>query len=608
MNRISLKLLLLLTFAGPLQAGGGLPEMIFDSSFEGIEACIDFNGFNDAVLVPVIAISGDFSLNDGAFPADEFDDAVISLRDRATGDIFELGNTHDQSYTANIVPGHYDLMYRVESPGDNVPRNVGAVLMEEVVLLADGTLDIPVTSFILSGILLLNGGAFPNNEFDDGQIHLQSETAGTLLLGQTKFQLYAQVPVLPGDYEVRYKVETPGNTVPYNEWGLVGAITVVEDDSGMDIDVPSVALSGSMRHNGVLLPMVEYDDGNFYLETADGDRAFLDNSHFQNFQRNVMPGTYDVYWELETPGGTVPFNPRARIASDVDVSAGVLNIDMTSYNLAGDFLQNGAPFPNSVQHTGWVILRDQATGIDNILEQTHVGAYDHQVLTASYDIVYQHGQGDQVPENEDAVLGSVVVNSDEMLDIDVPATFFSVPVFHNGDLFTNDQQQFANIFLRDRSSADSVLLGKTSQQTVTARVIPGLYDIYYSHQIGDQIPLNTMARVHDDLLIEIPPALDGVSGGGFELHVKSIPITGQMLLNDAPMPVSEFDDGEITLKRASDSVLLGNTHDQSYNVRIIDREEPTLYQVFYGVETLGDSVPSNGNANVMCIILDPVPL
>jgi hypothetical protein len=604
MDRFRIAFCLNLCIAGPLHAGG-VVEFIFDSSFEGIEACADFNGVNDPAIVPVIAISGDFTLNGGAFPANEFDDAVISLRDRLTGDVFELGNTHDQSYAANIVPGYYDVIYSVESPGTFVPRNEGAVLIEGQLLLESGTLDIPVTAYNLGGDLLLNGVAFPGNEFDDALIHLHSETAGTLLLGETKFQSYADVPVLPDDYEVRYMLETPGGTVPWNEWGLVGLVTVAGDDPAFDINVVSIEVSGDFRHNGVLMPMVEYDDGNFYLETADGDRAFLENSHFQGYVKQIIPGTYDVYWELETPGNTVPFNPRARVAADQSVNSGTLDIDITSHALSGDIALNGSPFPNTVQHTGRIYLRDQVTGDYNELGLTHeTPSYDHQVVEAAYDVIYEHAQGENVPQNEHADVGEILLNKDSVEDIDVPATTFSVPLFHNGMLFTADQGQQANIWLRDVDSDDFALLGRTSQQTVSAFVVPDLYDVYYTHLNGDEIPQNSNAVIYENLLIEIPP----VRGGGLEIHVESIPITGQMLLNDAPFPAQEFNDGELRLVRADDSIPLGNTHDQNYSLRIIDLGEPTYYEVFYGVETLGDSVPRNQNARAMCMVLDPDPV
>jgi hypothetical protein len=80
-----------------------------------------------------------------------------------------------------------------------------------------------------------------------------------------------------------------------------------------------------------------------------------------------------------------------------------------------------------------------------------------------------------------------------------------------------------------------------------------------------------------------------------------------MLRNDVFPPALETDDGILTLYRGFDALELANTHDQTYQVRIIDRPEPTFYFVNYSVETPGGLMPINQNAYVMCLLLDPVP-
>lgn len=593
--------------AAPLQAGIVLPETIFQSGFEAIEACIDFDGLGDAVIVPVVNISGDFSLNGGAFPAEEYDDANISLRDRITGSEFAIGNTHDQSYSVNIIPGRYDVLYSVETPGDGAPHNTGALLMENVDLSASGTLDIPVTSYLVGGDFSWNGAPFPASEFNDAVIFLDGETTGRLDLGETKLQSFSGVPVLPGAYDVRYQLESAG-TVPWNEWGLVGQVVVSGNNPSMDINVTSIELSGTFMHNGAAFPAVEFDDGNFYLHTVTGDRAFLENSHSQSFQKHVIPGSYDLYWELETAGGTVPSNLRARIGEDIDIAGGNLAVNMISHNLSGDFTLNGGAFPASDQQTGRMILRDPATGIVTVLGLTHEGSYDRRIIAGNYDIGYRHVQGLQVPQNTDALLGQAIVNSDATLDIDMTAATFSASVNHNGVLFPAQPMQSANILVRDKDTPDWALVGNTSEQTVTALLATDTYDVYYVHVAGDEIPRNVFAVIHEGLVVESPPVLlSQPLGGGFQLDVDSVLITGQMLLNDAPMPALETDDGVLSFIRGFNSVRIGNTHDQSYQVRLIDEPEPTLYLVHYAVETPGDSVPLNGSGYVMCVVLDPVP-
>jgi hypothetical protein len=177
MRNLLISLLLLLAPALPSQAGAPQAEQVFLSGFEDIEACETFDASGDTIIVPVINITGDFTLNGQQFPDSEYDDAVFSLRDLSTGNVFELGNSHDLSYSANVVPGRYDVIYSVETSGDYVPRNVGAVLMANISLYQSGTLDIDVTAYTLSGNLLHNGVAFPDSEYDDGIVYLSGHGA-----------------------------------------------------------------------------------------------------------------------------------------------------------------------------------------------------------------------------------------------------------------------------------------------------------------------------------------------------------------------------------------------------------------------------------------------
>jgi len=86
----TLSVTLVVLVASPLQAGG-VPDKIFESSFEFGEQCKVFGGLNDAIIVPVIEVTGNFTLNGGNFPASEYDDGVFSLRHRLTGDGAENG-------------------------------------------------------------------------------------------------------------------------------------------------------------------------------------------------------------------------------------------------------------------------------------------------------------------------------------------------------------------------------------------------------------------------------------------------------------------------------------------------------------------------------------
>lgn len=607
MNKRTALLTFMLVLSGSA-SGGGNPELIFKSGFEGKEACVILDGLGDFISIPVITITGDFLLNGGAFPANEFDDGVIYLRHRETGDIIPLGETKELSYSINIVPGRYDVLYTVQSPGANVPHNVDAVVMENVALTISGTFDIEITSYLIGGDMLLNGGEFPAVEYDDGVLYLHSELLGTVRLGDSKDRDYGNVPVLPGEYEVRFQVQSPGDTVPHNTWGRSGLVSVSGDNANLDVNVTTIALGGSFSQNGVLMPAAENNDGNFYLETDAGDRVLLGNSHDQTYTRNVIPGKYHVYWELESQGGGMPFNPRARISSNVDINSGTLNINMLSHTISGDYLQNGAPFTNDVAHTARIMLKDLVDGQETEIGFTHEGSYSHRLVDASYDVIYRYIQGTTIPGNLAAVIDRFNVKNNAVLDVAVVAANFGAQVNLDGALFPADNAQLAYISLRNPNDpADGVFVGITPQQTLAARALVGTYDVYYLYQGGDQIPVNKNALIYSgatvNLLMPWPPI-----NGGLQLEVQSRILNGQFLRNNALAPGFEYDDGWVDMSLGGESLRFGNTHDQSYSVRVIKPEENVIYPLHYEAESRGDTMPENGDVPFGCFLYEPVPL
>ncbi len=589
--------------SAPLYAGVD-PDLIMQSGFEFDEGCSIFDGFNDRVDIRSVTIRGDLKLNGQFFPLSEYDDALFSLRDRTTGDVFEFANSHDLDYEINVVAGNYDVLYSVQTPGPTVPKNINAVVISNVGLWADQTLNINLTSHMLSGTFQHNGAAFPQSEYDDALIYLDSAVLGTAEVGNTHDQTFSDVVVLAGNYEVRYQLQSPGETVPWNQWGFVGLRNINSNNANLNLNIQSINVSGSLKHNNVAMPASEYDDGLFYMETSSGDRVLLENSHSQSYSKRIILGSYDVFWELQTQGDTVPFNKRARVMSNVNLQTNPHNINMTSVPISGNFTLNGAAFSNSVQQTGQMVLRDLVAEADNVLSLTTAGTYSKKVIAGSYDIVYQHMQGELVPQNKNAVLyKNVSMNSASVININVISKLHIANVYHNGVLFPASADNMGNIIYRNDGSGDYLVLGKTSQQNFSVRIIPGTYDGYYSHLTGSLVPQNKMARFKQNIVVPVPgPSLVEIAT---ILQIDSMQVSGLFNLNDAIPPVSQYDDGLVSLKWEEDSVLLGNTHDGSYLVRLIKNPSWNYFWASYGVQTKGPKMPINNDARLHCVKIVP---
>jgi hypothetical protein len=280
---------------------------------------------------------------------------------------------------------------------------------------------------------------------------------------------------------------------------------------------------------------------------------------------------------------------------------------MDSHILSGNLTLNSFAFPASNQETGRILAIDADSGDSTVLRQTYFGAYNRRMVDASYDLYYQHELGTAVPQNQLASLGDVIVENNVALDINVEAGTFIAFANHNGVPFPANMFESGYILLQDQNSPDWASAGSTFEQPVVALIVAGNYDVYYRHELGDEVPQNLRALIHENVVIEPPPPVGPEGGGGLTLEVDSVLINGQILRNDVFPPALETDDGILILYRGFDSLELGNTHDQAYSARIIDHPEPTLYFVNYSVETPGDTMPWNVNAYVMCLLLDPVP-
>ena len=81
-----------------------------------------------------------------------------------------------------------------------------------------------------------------------------------------------------------------------------------------------------------------------------------------------------------------------------------------------------------------------------------------------------------------------------MLDIDIPSATVSGTITINGtSAGTGDH---GTLMLRN-ASGDFAPFASTAGGAYTARLIPGMYDLYYSHagKIGDTTPMNTLIKL-----------------------------------------------------------------------------------------------------------------
>ncbi len=127
----------------------------------------------------------------------------------------------------------------------------------------------------------------------------------------------------------------------------------------------------------------------------------LGNTHDLPFTVTVIEGNYDIAYQHET-GDEVPANEEAVIAADqlVNMANPAASINIQSALISPLYSHNGGAFPVSEYQDANIYLRGDNPDDVFFLGNTHdASPADVRVIQGSYDIIYQHETGDQVPQN-----------------------------------------------------------------------------------------------------------------------------------------------------------------------------------------------------------------
>jgi hypothetical protein len=169
------------------------------------------------VDVPFATVTGSLTINGASRPTSPANRGAYYLRN-ASGDEARLAYTNATSYTARIVPGTYDLYYRIfdfaGSPGA-LPSN-GSAKLQAGIVVAPGAnvvdVDLPIVT--VTGAFTINGAAVSDPD-DAGAILLRSDQGEMITIGKTS-QLTYSVGLVPGAYDVYYASDGSGVVAPGN--------------------------------------------------------------------------------------------------------------------------------------------------------------------------------------------------------------------------------------------------------------------------------------------------------------------------------------------------------------------------------------------------------
>ena len=544
--------------------------------------------------VPAVDIEGDFLHNGSPFPVSIYQDGIVDLRDQNGSDRIELGNTHDGSHALSVVEGTYDVYYSHES-GQLVPQNVDAIINDDVVINTDLTLDVNVESASIRSKFSLNGEAFPDNVYNSANFYLQNVNDGDpILLGQSHLS-NDPVRVVQGTYDVIYSHQN-GSLVPQNQNAVVTTV-VISGDALLEVNVTSAEFRSSYLLNSDPFPNSIYDSGNFYLRNSStGDTVYLGASHDGTDTNEVIPGNYDIVYQLNQGTGVlVPLNQETIVDSISIAGDQAYVINVEAGTVTGQYTHNGGAFPGSIYQSAEFFLREVSTDDLIFLGRSNVPSTPIMVTTGIYNVIYQHFNGSDVPQNIEAIVKpSVTVNiGSQDVNVDVISVDITGDFKLNGGSFPNVIYRSAEIFLRPTGGEELILLGNTYQDPDPVKIVAGIYDVIYSHMWGSTgIPQN-----NDKVILAAVPLN---SSQVLLVNVESNAKKPIFRLNGGPFPASVYNSADFYLSDpdTDDMIYLGRSHIEANTISIVDGTYDVIYQI-----ANGDQLPQNTQANFMSIPL-----
>ena len=440
----------------------------------------------------------------------------------------------------------------------------------------------------VDGSFLLAGGAFADSIYQSGDLFFYDQNAQvTVELGNSYDHSYDTM-LVNSTYDSIYELFTGGD-VPANTWGVVATDNAVNADATINIDVPSATVRAQFLLNGAAFPASVYNHGTFYLQpVGSGELIVLGESHIVNDIVNVIPGDYHVIYS-HVQGDQVPANSYARVMSDVAVSgAAALNIDVTSVDVRTAFTYNGAAFPQS-QYVHAEFHLVNGADDDVFLGNSFDGPGSISVVAGIYDVEYRHQQGDTIPLNSGTTVSvNLDLTSGGVASADVAGVVLGITPTLNGQPFEVSEYQDGILELHDVINDSYSLLGNTHSPMSGLVVIPGTYDIAYSHETGDAVPQNVRGNVAAGYVIASDQQLN--------LDITAHSMTGSITIDTAAFPQSQYNTADFLVRgdTTGGDIHLFASHSQDEAAMLL----PGTYDVIYSCHNCID-IPFNSYATII---------
>lgn len=512
-------------------------------------ACTGVSLATDGVLdldVRAARVRGAVTFNGAAAPAASSRGTLTFTRREGGTLIRSLASSGPAAYDLLLAPGTYDVRYEPPAGACSalpapIPC-VGVTVREGVPLAADGVLDLDVQTVLVRGSVTLNGAAFPNASVERGGLTLTRDGGGsvTVPLGASGAATWsARLP--RGVYTAAWSPSGAACTAEVGTpcgGGTLRAGVSLSADGVLDLDVPSIRVSGTVTVNGAR----HMAGGLLTFTTAGGASVIASIGVGGAFRTQMLPDTYDVH---ASGSGTCAADAafpcgRSTLRTGLSLRAnGVLDLDVRGVRIRGALTVNGAA-PNAsaaersifflTANGAYVTVPLAATGTYGVF--LPAGTYNVQLGAWTCDPPTTAG----LPCNGPTIRADVSLTTDGVLDLNVRSVRVRGAATVNGAARSDWS---GSVVFAAPGGGGSAPLGADGRYDVL--LSSGTYDISWSglSSCAAASPFPCNGGV-------LRPGVALMADGVLDVDVRAARIRGAVTLNGAAMPASargavEFD-------------------------------------------------------------------
>ena len=412
------------------------------------------------------------------------------------------------TYAVNLVPGHYKVVYSANgcqpTSASTGPCN-GGVLKADANLTSAGVLDVDVPVVRVKGKATLNGAALPA-QASRGSVYFappvtDAEENGVGASAQIQADGTYATALFPGTYDVGYassSSESDPSLMPKNS-GVLRPAQALSANGTLDLDIPSVAVSGKVSLNGGAMPGVanagRVSFGTSGAATKGAQQGVSAAITAGAYKTVLMPGSYDVGYSGDAAPcsqknmGAPPIVPcnggMLKTIAFAKGQGGVLDLDVKTVKITGKVtLDHGAlPELTPISFSPAAAGADPGAGGSFVVETQ--STYSVLLVPGTYDVGYGgascSGAMQNMPCNGGTIKEAVALSASGALDVDIPTVTVTGKVTLSGKEPppTMDPRGAVTFSGKKGGAATTPTFDVSGPMTYSLRILKGRYVVSY---------------------------------------------------------------------------------------------------------------------------------